>query len=301
MKGALFSVENGSLFFFELNRKRQNNLTTLAEIEKEWEESHRYGDVNTRVNRAKRWLPYYAFLAETSSSIGNDANLLRNEFVDRLVLEKKLRPEDQILDIGAGTGNYTIPMAAKSAGVTALDLSRESLEVLKKRSVTLGLLNVHTIQTVWEEFTADRSYDLVFSSMCTAICSKAELLRMEAMSKRICGIVTVMPGSKDSHRKAIINGLSVKPDGMIGDALTFYQILYYLHRYPEIACRTISYTSEISMEKFFAQYCSYLPIFGVPEDIFMPYLTQYWEDHAVDGTLIESSELHLAMITWNVQ
>ena len=63
-------------------------MTTLAEIEKEWEESHRYGDLNTRLNRAKRWLPYYAFLAETISSIGNDADLLRNEFVDRLVLEK---------------------------------------------------------------------------------------------------------------------------------------------------------------------------------------------------------------------
>ena len=121
--------------------------------------------------------------------------------------------------------------------------------------------------------------------MCTAICSKAELLRMESMSKRTCGIVTVMPGSKDTHRKAILSGLSVKPDGMIGDALTFYQILYYLNRYPEIACRTISYTSEI----------------GVSEDRFMPYLAQYWEEHAADGFLIESSELHLAMITWNVQ
>ena len=276
-------------------------MTTLAEIEKEWEESHRYGDLNTRLDRAKRWLPYYAFLAGSGVSSGNDAGLLRNEFVDRLVLGKKLRSDDRILDIGAGTGNYTIPMAAKSAGVTALDLSRESLEVLKKRAAASGLSNVHTIQTAWEEFNPDRSFDLVFSAMCTAICSKAELLRMESMSKRTCGIVTVMPGSKDTHRKAILSGLSVKPDGMIGDALTFYQILYYLNRYPEIACRTISYTSEISREKFYARYCSYLPIFGVPEDRFMPYLAQYWEEHAADGFLIESCELHLAMITWNVQ
>jgi SAM-dependent methyltransferase len=275
-------------------------LTTLAEIQESWEKSHRYGDLPARLERAKRWLPYYAFLADGAAAGGDLSYLIRNEFVDRLAAEKKLRPEDRVLDIGAGTGNYTIPIAAKAAEVTALDVSPESLQVLSARAKALGFSNIRTVLNPWETFQTDELFDVTFSSMCTAICNTEELMRMEAMTKRCCGIVTVMPGSRDSHRKAILNGLDVHPDGMIGDAITFYQVLYYLNRYPEVACRTVSYKSEITREKFFAQYCSYLPIFGIPEETYMPYLTEYWANHAVNKLLTETSELHLAMITWNV-
>ena len=275
-------------------------MTTLAEIQKSWEESHCYGDLNTRLERAKRWLPYYAFLADGEAVGGDISYLLRNEFVDRLAAEKKLLPDDRVLDIGAGTGNYSIPIASKAAEVTALDVSAESLLVLSGRAEALGFSNIRTVLNPWETFRADEPFDVSFSSMCTGICNTEELMRMEAMTKRCCGIVTVMPGSKDSHRKAILNGLDVHPDGMIGDAMTFYQVLYYLNRYPEVACRTVRYKSEINREKFFAQYCSYLPIFGISEETYMPYLVEYWADNASNELLVETSELHLAMITWNV-
>ena len=272
----------------------------MAEIEKEWEETHLYGDLSTRLERAKRWLPYYAFLAEGASVGGDLTGLLHNEFTDRLIREKKLLPEDSVLDIGAGTGNYTIPMAAACREAAALDVSPESLRVLSSRAEALGLTNIRTVELPWEEYRPESPYDLVFSSMCTAICSTEELLRMESMAKRCCGIVTVMPGSRDSHRKAILSGLDIHPDGMIGDALTFYQILYHLGRYPETACRTVRYTTAFTRERFFAQYRAYLPIFGVREDIYLPYLERYWTENAVNGTLSETTELHLAMITWSV-
>ena len=275
-------------------------MTALAEIEKAWEESHRYGDLNTRLERAKRWLPYYAFLAGSAGNSGDISGLVRNEFTDRLVTEKKLLPGDRVLDIGAGTGNYTISLAANSAEVTALDVSRESLEVLSARAGALGLHNIKPVLSPWEEFRPQCPFDVSFSSMCTAICNTEELLRMEAMTKRCCAIVTVMPGSRDSHRKAILNGLDIHPDGMIGDAMTFYQVLYYLNRYPETACRTVRYSTVMSRERFFAQYRAYLPIFGIPEGTFVPYLTKYWKKNAADGVLKETSELHLAMITWSV-
>lgn len=275
-------------------------MSKLAEIQKEWEESHRYGDRNTRLERANRWLPYYAFLASSAGTDGDPARLLRNEFIDRLITEKKLLPDDRVLDVGAGTGNYTLPLAAAAKEVTALDVSEESLTVLAKRAKKTGLNNIILERKPWEEFSPGQPFDLTFSAMCTAICSTEELERMEKMTRRTCAIVTVMPGSADSHRKSILNGLSVHPDGMIGDALTFYQVLYYLKRYPEVVCKTVRYSTEISEERFFAQYRSYLPIFGVKESEYLPYLETYWRDHAENGSLIEESELHLAMITWNV-
>lgn len=275
-------------------------MSKLAEIQKEWESSHRYGDRNSRLERANRWLPYYAFLASSASIDVEPARFLRNEFIDRLIAEKKLFPGDRVLDIGAGTGNYTLPLAAAAQEVTALDVSEESLSVLMKRAEKAEMKNITLVRKPWEEFSPDHLFDLSFSAMCTAICSTEELERMEKMTKRTCAIVTVMPGSADSHRKAILNGLKVHPDGMIGDALTFYQVLYYLNRYPEVACKTVRYSTEISEERFIEQYQSYLPIFGVKESEYLPYLESYWRDHAENGCLTEESELHLAMITWNV-
>ena len=56
-----------------------------------------------------------------------------------LYLDKFLPPRGRILEIGAATGAYTIPLAKKGYHVTAVDLSSKLLEACKKRVVEEGL------------------------------------------------------------------------------------------------------------------------------------------------------------------
>ncbi|GAA3600958.1 hypothetical protein GCM10022419_101400 [Nonomuraea rosea] len=43
-------------------------------------------------------------------------------------LRDKVRPSDRVLDMGCGTGRFTVPLAATAAAVTGLDISPEMLE-----------------------------------------------------------------------------------------------------------------------------------------------------------------------------
>jgi S-adenosylmethionine-dependent methyltransferase len=54
-------------------------------------------------------------------------------------LEKYLPPSGSVLDIGAGTGAYAIPLAKRGYKVTAVDLSSKLIELCQKRVSAEGL------------------------------------------------------------------------------------------------------------------------------------------------------------------
>ena len=67
---------------------------------------------------------------------------LEREYTERQVEAMHLEPGDIVLDIGAGPGRITIPVADRVKGVTALDASKDMQEVLKKNANKAGLSNV---------------------------------------------------------------------------------------------------------------------------------------------------------------
>lgn len=61
-----------------------------------------------------------------------------------------LPPRATVLEIGAGTGEFTIPVARKASSVTALDISPDMLSVLEQKTLAHGLTNITTIEGDWE-------------------------------------------------------------------------------------------------------------------------------------------------------
>ncbi len=57
---------------------------------------------------------------------------------DRLAERLEIGPGEEVLDVGAGTGNASIPAALAGASVTASDLTPELLEVGRARAAELG-------------------------------------------------------------------------------------------------------------------------------------------------------------------
>lgn len=65
-------------------------------------------------------------------------------------LEKNIGKDDRILDVGAGTGEYSLYFAEKGCQVTALDLSPKHVKIIKEKSMmrnvpinVMDKLNVH--------------------------------------------------------------------------------------------------------------------------------------------------------------
>jgi SAM-dependent methyltransferase len=59
-------------------------------------------------------------------------------------LNTVLEPGHSVLEVGPGTGNYTVPVAQRCSEMVAVDSSPEMLQYLRKRLLQEGMLNIET-------------------------------------------------------------------------------------------------------------------------------------------------------------
>src|SRR3954469_19813293 len=120
----------------------------------------------------------------------------------RLVEASGIVPGMHVLDVGAGTGNASIPPAQRGATVTASDLTPELLEAGRRRADGAG------VELEWAEADAERlpfedaSFDAVISSIGAMFAPFHQRVADELV--RVC-----RPGGT-------IGLLSWTPEGMIG-------------------------------------------------------------------------------------
>jgi SAM-dependent methyltransferase len=120
----------------------------------------------------------------------------------RLVEACQIGPGMRVLDVGAGTGNASLPAAERGATVTASDLTPELLEAGRRRAEAAGL------ELEWAEADAenlpfdDGSFDVVISAIGAMFAPHHQDVADELV--RVC-----RPGGT-------IGLLSWTPEGMIG-------------------------------------------------------------------------------------
>ena len=76
----------------------------------------------------------------------------------------------RVLDIGCGTGAYTLRIAQKARQVDAVDISPVMLGIVNEDAEKIGLHNLHTHQSSWEDFPLDsQPYDIAIATMFPAL------------------------------------------------------------------------------------------------------------------------------------
>jgi SAM-dependent methyltransferase len=120
----------------------------------------------------------------------------------RLVAACGIGPGATVLDVGAGTGNASLPAAKAGAKVTASDLTPELLEAGRRRAEAAGL-TLDWVQADAEQLPfADESFDIVISSIGAMFAPRHQTVADELV--RVC-----KPGGT-------IGLLNWTPEGMIG-------------------------------------------------------------------------------------
>ncbi len=122
---------------------------------------------------------------------GKEAEKRRGKIIEMLKGEGALRPGIKVLDIGAGPGNWTIPLSQTAAQVTAIEPSSEMVNILKKRINNESIKNINIIQERWEEFSVEKNglkgqYDLVIASMTPGVNNRKTLEKLMAASCGYC-------------------------------------------------------------------------------------------------------------------
>lgn len=91
-----------------------------------------------------------------------------------------VKPGWSVLDIGAGPGNYTVPIAKAVSSVTAVEPAAAMARVLQKNFDTEGLTNTRVIQKLWEDVDVEadlgEKFDLVLCSYAFGMADLDEMV-----------------------------------------------------------------------------------------------------------------------------
>jgi len=103
-------------------------------------------------------------------------------------VREQVTPQLSVLDVGAGTGRFSLALAPYARQVTALEPNASMLGYLHQEKAASGLSNVVTVQCRWEDAPADLRADIVICShVLYPILEIAPFLKkLDAASERIC-------------------------------------------------------------------------------------------------------------------
>lgn len=140
----------------------------------------------------------------------------RDDPLMQFVLDR-LRPDETVLDIGAGIGRWSIPMAMACKKVTALDALPRMLEILRENAAAENITNIETAVGDWA--TADVvQHDYVLSSHAVYISPDivGYARKMERSALKACLLVMRVP-----RHDGVIGELSRAIHGTFHDSPNF--------------------------------------------------------------------------------
>ena len=154
----------------------------------------------------------------------------QSDFGDKIMERLKLEPDWTALDIGAGTGLLSLPMAKKCRYVTALDASSEMLRYLKQNAEQQGLSNIAYVHKLIENTTIGEDvpkHDIVVAcrSMGLEQNVRTFLKKMDEAAKRYAYIIW---GAQERTFDIAIYNAMGRPYGETREYIILYNLLYQM-------------------------------------------------------------------------
>ncbi|BAQ09712.1 SAM-dependent methyltransferases [Bacillus sp. OxB-1] len=205
--------------------------------------------------------------------------------------------KDKVLEIGPGWGNYTFSLAQHARHITCVDSSASVLAYLKEESGGKGLTNLDYVHSKWEDFQAEKAYDVVFGMNCFyRMFDIAESMRTIDRAAKRLAIVGMTSGPLAPHYTDLQqSGYALKMPRR--DYIHLINVLYELGIYAN--CRIIPLTRTNTYETYDQLLTANRSRF--PDDSIDPRVLGEALDRYVvyeNGKYIYSYPFHSALIYW---
>ena len=226
--------------------------------------------------------------------------------VTQVLLDQGLIKEQEILDVGGGTGRYAIPFAAHAKEVTMVDISTKMLEIAKSNAESEGHDNLKYIKLSWDDADLkalgwEKRFDLVFSSMSPAYRSREGIEKMSLASRGWCQINQLIEMT-DNITQRLAQDLAVEkrydPHNDRDAVQGIYNLLWLQGFEPEVTYLREASQQVLSIEEAVQRYT---PRFGKAAGEKGTDIKRLIKDYADSDTIVIDSHTTLAKILWNVK
>ena len=209
-----------------------------------------------------------------------------------------------VLDIGCGTGFYSIQFSKISDYVAATDISENMLNYAEDNSKERNRDNITFVKKPWSElelgeFQWKEKFDLVFASMTPAIDSYEDLTKMINCGKNLyflSGFVERKDSLRDELSKVIMSDYNSNPHG--NKIYNAFNILWNMGYHPKISYKNSSWERRKPIHKFCEEFLSYFERKRFLTEDEKTTIRNYIESKAVNGMVEEKITSKTAWLYW---
>lgn len=170
--------------------------------------------------------------------------------------QEGLRPphELEFLDIGCGTGNYSLLLARRAKKVVALDPSVRMLHFLRERMAAEQVSNIEPVALAWEEVDLDelgwrKRFDVVLAPMTPAIHDVPTLRKMLEACRHTIYYASFSERRDPIHQELWRRVVGKEMPAYSRDALYVFHLLYAWGYHPTIEFQERNVSREESIEE----------------------------------------------------
>ncbi|MBO3444974.1 class I SAM-dependent methyltransferase [Clostridium sp. CCUG 7971] len=230
-----------------------------------------------------------------------------DEVIETLENRGYINEDSTVLDLGCGTGAYSIALSGVCKNVDALDYSDGMLEALKEKIKFQGINNINIIKDDWNSLDLKdnnmyKKYDFILCSLNPGCYSSDALFKMNESSKGYCCYI----GTDGMKNNNILDKCDYEILGKNIDKNDISNIIYpfnilYFNNYRPIVfytpCNWIyKMDKEKAISKLIKRYKKYIDI----DEKVMDKLECFVTDNLKNNMFIENSEKNLGILVWDV-
>lgn len=229
-----------------------------------------------------------------------------NDFLGKLSASIALCRSHRTLDIGCGSGVYSMALAPFVGEAVGVDISPNMIEYATKRSRELGLDNTNFQRIDWSAADIDAlgfrgTFDVVFAHMTPAICNYETFDKMNACSRNLCMMQKPTRRKNqvmdEAFRRVGIERSEAQYHGDIWQAFTF---LWYKGYCPQFFYHDEVWDSKKSVEDMVAWCTDRALLQKKLTEKEQTVIRSNVESLAVDGMVQEHTITTRVTVIWNV-
>jgi len=157
---------------------------------KAWDEAKARSTVLDNQVNDDKWLDFWNSISDNYlENVRQDSKLI-NQIVSAIKKEGLISNTSRVLDIGAGPGTYSIPIAKNVFHVTAIDQAQRMLDNLLSEARERKIHNIDTLCCKWQDCNYNEEFDLVLAAFSPAINDASSLLKMNKAAIKFACVIT---------------------------------------------------------------------------------------------------------------